>query len=148
FGHLHESEIEALSLEMAKLEQVAPDTVEAVFEEASEGLLAAEYIAQGGVEFAREVLEQALGEQRAQAIIERLSAIIEARPFEFLRRVPPEQIEAMLAGESSQTVALLIANMPTALGAELLARLPAETQAEVAIKVADMNETSPDVLAD
>ncbi len=54
----------------------------------------------------------------------------------------------MLAGESSQTVALLIANMPTALGAELLARLPAETQAEVAIKVADMNETSPDVLAD
>ncbi len=76
FGHLHESEIEALSLEMAKLEQVAPDTVEAVFEEASEGLLAAEYIAQGGVEFAREVLEQALGEQRAQAIIERLSAII------------------------------------------------------------------------
>ena len=118
FGHLRESEIEQLSLEMAQMENLQSDEVRTVFEEASDNLLAAEYIAQGGVDFAREVLENAVGQERAQEIIGRLSAIIEVRPFEFLRRTPPEQIQAFLAGESPQTLALVLANMHTSLGAQ------------------------------
>jgi flagellar motor switch protein FliG len=148
FKHLRESEIEHLSLEMSKMESVQPDAVDAVFTEASEHMIAAEYIAQGGLDFAREVLENSVGEERAKEIIGRLSAIIEVRPFEFLRRTPPEQIQAFLAGESTQTLALVLANMHTNIGAQVLAQLPAETQAEVAMKIAEMSETNPDVIKD
>jgi flagellar motor switch protein FliG len=148
FRHLREGEIEQLSLEMSKMESVKPDTVEAVYGEASDQLMAAEYIAQGGLDFAREVLEGSVGEDRARDIIGRLSAIIELRPFEFLRRTPPEQIQAFLAGESTQTLALVLANMSTAIGAQVLAQLPPEQQAEVAVKIAEMSETSPDVIKD
>lgn len=148
FKHLRETEIEQLSLEMSKMDSVKPDTVEAVYDEASEHLVAAEYIAQGGLDFAREVLENSVGEDRAKDIIGRLSAIIEVRPFEFLRRTPPEQIQAFLAGESTQTLALVLANMSTTIGAQVLAQLPAETQAEVAMRIAGMSETNPDVIKD
>src|ERR671936_2856324 len=148
FKHLRESEIEQLSLEMSQMESVQSEVVDAVYGEASEELMAAEYIAQGGIDFAREVLEGSVGEERANDIIGRLSAIIEVRPFEFLRRTPPEQIQAFLAGESTQTLALVLANMSTAIGAQVLAQLPAETQAEVAMKIAEMSETSPDVIKD
>jgi len=124
FKHLREGEIEQLSLEMSQMESVQPETVDAVYSEASEHLAAAEYIAQGGLDFAREVLENSVGQERAQDIIGRLSAIIEVRPFEFLRRTPPEQIQAFLAGESTQTLALVLANMHTTIGAQVLAHLP------------------------
>ncbi len=148
FKHLREAEIEQLSLEMAQMEHVPSDTVEAVYSEASAQLMAAEYLAQGGVDYAREVLEGAVGEDRANEIIGRLSAIIEVRPFEFMRRTPPEQIQAFLAGESTQTLALVLANMHTSLGAQVLAQLPAHVQAEVAMQIANMTETSPDVIKD
>lgn len=148
FKHLRESEIEQLSLEMSQLERVKPEAVEAVYSEASEQMLAADYIAQGGIEFAREVLENSVGEERARDIIGRLAAIIEVRPFEFLRRTPPEQIHAFLAGESTQTLALVLANLHTSIGAQVLAQLPPETQAEVAMKIAGMSETNPEVIKD
>jgi flagellar motor switch protein FliG len=148
FRHLRDSEIEQLSLEMSQMESVQPDTIEAVYQEASEHMMAAEYIAQGGLDYAKEVLEGAIGEERAKDIIGRLAAIIEVRPFEFLRRTPPEQIQAFLASESTQTLALVVANMHTSLGAQVLAQLPPETQAEVAMKIANMTETSPDVIKD
>jgi flagellar motor switch protein FliG len=148
FKHLRETEIEQLSLEMSKMESVPVDAVDAVYGEASDNMMAAEYIAQGGLDFAREVLEGSVGEERAKDIIGRLSAIIEVRPFEFLRRTPPDQIQAFLTGESTQTLALVLANMSTAIGAQVLAQLPAETQAEVAVKIAEMSDTSPDVIKD
>jgi flagellar motor switch protein FliG len=148
FRHLREAEIEQLSLEMSKMDSVPVEAVDAVYGEASDNLMAAEYIAQGGLDFAREVLEGSVGEERAKDIIGRLSAIIEVRPFEFLRRTPPEQIQAFLTGESTQTLALVLANMSTSIGAQVLAHLPPETQAEVAIKIAEMSETSPDVIKD
>jgi flagellar motor switch protein FliG len=130
------------------MEHLQHDEVEGVITEASEQLLAAEYIAQGGVDYAREVLETAVGPDRAQEIIGRLSAIIEVRPFEFMRRTPPEQIQAFLAGESPHTLALVIANMHTSLGAQVLAQLPPNVQAEVAMRIATMTDTSPDVIKD
>src|SRR5437763_1564614 len=96
FKHLRESEIEQLSLEMSQMDSVKPEAVDAVYTEASEELMAAEYIAQGGLDFAREVLEGSVGEDRAKDIIGRLSAIIEVRPFEFLRRTPAEEIRMLL----------------------------------------------------
>jgi flagellar motor switch protein FliG len=148
FRHLKDEEIEALSLEMAKTRQVPMDTSEAVWTELVETVMAEAYVAEGGVEYARAVLERSLGSDRASELIGRLSATIERRPFEFLRRSSPEQIFAFLRNEAPQTIALVIANLHTALAAEVLSQLPAEQQAEVALRVGTMTEISPDVTRD
>jgi flagellar motor switch protein FliG len=146
FKHLREDEIEELSLEMAKLREVSAETVDAVFEEVAENAAAYSYFTEGGVAYARDVLERSLGNDRAQEIIGRLSAVIEMRPFEFLRRTPPEQIHAFLRNEAPQTMALVIANLHTTLAAQVLSLLDESEQAEVALRIARMSETSPDVI--
>jgi flagellar motor switch protein FliG len=145
FKHLKDEEIETLSLEMAKTRQIPQDTSEEVWGELVETVMAEAYVAEGGVDYAREVLERSVGPERASELIGRLSATIERRPFEFLRRSSPEQIYAFLRNEAPQTIAVVIANLHTALAAEVLAQLPAEQQAEVALRVGTMSEISPDV---
>src|SRR5579871_410628 len=84
FKHLHYDEIESLSLEMAKMQHVEPATTTKILEELAATVSAYDSIAAGGVEYAREVLEKAIGTERAAEIIGRLSSVIEMRPFEFL----------------------------------------------------------------
>lgn len=146
FKHLKDEEIEALSLDMAKLQQVSSDASEEVLSEVVETCLAEAYLAEGGVEFAREVLERSIGPERARDIIMRLSAQIERRPFEFLRRIPPEQIHAFIRNEAPQTIALVVANLHTDLAAQVLALLEPDEQADVALRVGIMKETSPEVI--
>jgi len=146
FRYLREEEIESLSLEMAKLQHVEPATSEEVMQEFAATIQAYDSFVSGGVEYAREVLEKALGPQRAAEIISRLSSVIEKRPFEFLRRTPPEQIVTFIRNESPAVTALVIANLHTHLAAQVLAQLPEAEQAEIAMRIARMGETSPDVV--
>jgi len=146
FGHLKEEEIEALSLDMAKLNRVPADVSQEVIGELVDTCLASRYMAEGGVDYARDVLERSLGPERARLIVGRLSAAIERRPFEFLRRTPPEQIHAFLRNEAPQTIALVIANLTTDLAAQVLAQLEPEDQAQVAMRIGTMRETSPEVI--
>ncbi len=148
FKHLKDEEIEQLSLQMAKTRQIPQDLSEAVWTELVETVMAEAYVAEGGVEYAREVLERSVGAERASELIGRLSATIERRPFEFLRRSSPEQIFAFLRNEAPQTVALVIANLHTKLAADVLAQLPSEQQADVALRVGTMGEVMPDVTRD
>ncbi|HVY97623.1 MAG TPA: flagellar motor switch protein FliG [Solirubrobacterales bacterium] len=146
FSHLSEAEIEELSLEMAKTGEIPREQIEAVLEEVAENSLAFTSIAEGGVAYAREVLERALGSERAAEITGRLSAVIEMRPFEFLHRTPPEQIHAFLRNEAPQTKALIISSLHTTLAAEVLALLEEAEQADVSLRIARMSETSPAVI--
>jgi flagellar motor switch protein FliG len=148
FQHLREEEIERLSLEMAQLDSVPPQATESIYNEVLETARTLGFYSEGGVDFAREVLEASVGEERAAEIIGRLAAIIEMRPFEFLRRTPPDQIATFLQTESPQTIALVIANLHTTLAAQVLSQLPPEQQAHTAVRIATMNETSPEVIKD
>jgi flagellar motor switch protein FliG len=147
FKYLGESEVEALSLEIAKAAKVPTEVCRDVIDEAVESVLAEDYLAEGGVDYARSVLMRSLGGDRADEIIGRLAATIERRPFEFLRRTPPEQIAVFLRNESPQTVALVISNLHTHLAAQVLSMLDAEEQAAVAMRIAMMAETRPEVVA-
>src|SRR3954447_13113641 len=144
--HLSATEAEALSLEIAKSPKVPSEVCAAVIDEAVESVLAEQYMAEGGVDFARSILERSLGTEKAAEIVGRLAATIERRPFEFLRRTPPEQIHVFLRSESPQTIALVIANLHTTLAAQVLAMLDPEDQAEVARRIAIMSETRPEVV--
>ena len=145
--HLRDEEIESLSLEMAKLNPVGEETTDSVFNELASATLQ-EGLGEvaGGIDFARDVLERALGSDRAEELVGRLSTVIEMRPFEFLRRTPPEQIVAFLRSESPQTMALVTANLHTTLAAQVLSRLPESVQPEIALRIARMGETSPRVI--
>ncbi|HEY2718816.1 MAG TPA: flagellar motor switch protein FliG [Solirubrobacteraceae bacterium] len=145
--HLREEEIEGLSLEMAQMGSIEEGVTEAILEElalaaGSDGL--GDVV--GGIEFARDVLERALGSERAEELLGKLSTVIEVRPFEFLRRTSPEQIVAFLATESPQAIALVLANLQTGLAAQVLARLPEPTRPDIALRIARMGETSPPVI--
>src|SRR5215217_7009822 len=147
FKYLGDTEVEALSLELAKAQKVPTETCRDVITEAVESVLAEDYLAEGGVDFARSVLMRSLGEDRADEIIGRLAATIERRPFEFLRRTPAEQIVVFLRNESPQTVALVVSNLHTTLAAQVLSDIDAEIQADVALRIAMMAETRPEVVA-
>jgi flagellar motor switch protein FliG len=145
---LSEREIEALSAEMASLWRVKAETADAVVQELAERFDSQNEFAMGGPEFAREVLEHLLGATRAEEILGQITAQAELRPFDFLRRTPPEQIATFLADESPQTIALVVASLHTTLGAKVLACLPAESQANVAMRIAMMEDTNPGVVED
>src|SRR5918999_4170092 len=147
FRHLGDGEVEALSLEIAKSRKVPTNLSREVIGEAVDTVLAEDYISEGGVDYARSILERSLGATRAEELIGRLAATIERRPFEFLRRTPPEQIHVFLRNESPQTIALVVANLHTALAAQVLSLLSPEEQADVAMRVAQMGETRPEVVS-
>ncbi len=98
------------------------------------------------MDFAREVIERALGPERAAELLGRLSSGAEAHPFEFLRRIPPERIASLLRSESPQTIALVLASLPATLAAGVLSRLPERQQPDVALRIARMGETSSRVI--
>jgi flagellar motor switch protein FliG len=145
FSHLGEGEIESLSLEMTQVGFIDPGESDTVLREVAETAMVAQWAGTGGFEYAREVLEKAVGEERSSEIMRRLSAVIEKRPFDFLRRSTPDQISSFLANEAPQTVALVIANLDPALGAEVIRALEPARQADVAMRIATMGDISPDV---
>ena len=147
FKHLSNEMIEQLTVEMAKTSSVEPEVAESVLDEFIETAAARGYIAEGGLRYAREVLERAVGSQRAGEILNRLSAVIEVSPFDYLRTTPPDQLAAFLRNEHPQTIALVVAQLPTtALAAKVMEMFTPEVQADVAVRIAMMGQTSPDVV--
>ena len=146
--HLSDREVETLSFEMSALERVRPDQAEAVFGELAERVIASEAMRSGGIDYAREVLEHLLGPDRAREVLAIVTEVEDGKPFDFVRRTPPEQIAAFLTDESPQTIALVIANLSPGIGAKVLGQLPPEMQPDVALRIALMGETSPAVVRD
>lgn len=143
---LSEDEIEAVSSEMATLQRVDPTTEDEVLKELVATVTAYDSVRRGGTEYAGAVLEQAVGPDRAAAIMGRITAVVEERPFDFLSQVAPERVVAMLGGESAQTVALVVAYLHPTLGGPVLSQLPDDVQAEAALRIAQMRTVSPDVV--
>jgi flagellar motor switch protein FliG len=143
---LRESEVEEVLNEIARLKGVPDETVDAVFEEFATLANARRYYAQGGMDFAREVLEATLGSDRAKELLERMRASLVEMPFEFLRRADARQVLSFLQDEHPQTVALVVAHMRADQAAIVISGMPDELQADVAHRVAVMETTSPDVV--
>lgn len=146
FKHLKEDEIEQLTLEIANTRSVSPEVKEQVMAEFYEVCLAQQYIAEGGIGYAKELLDKALGEDKAQDVIGRLTASLQVRPFEFVRKTDASQLLNFIQDEHPQTIALILAYLPSSQSAAVISSLPAEKQADVAKRIAMMDRTSPDVI--
>ena len=146
FKHLKEDEIEQLTLEIANTGSISPQLKEEVLKEFYEVCLAQQYIAEGGIAYAKELLEKALGEEKAKDVIGKLTASLQVRPFEFIRKTDPSQLLNFIQDEHPQTIALILSYLPSGQSAQVMSALPPEKQADVAKRVATMDRTSPDVI--
>jgi flagellar motor switch protein FliG len=146
FKYQREDEIETLTFEIARLETIEPEQKDAVLVEFQELMMANEFISTGGIDFARELLEKALGSQKAIDIINRLTSSLQVRPFDFIRRTDPAHLLNFIQQEHPQTIALILAYLEPNKASIILQNLPHEVQADVARRIATMDRTSPEVL--
>ena len=146
FKHLKEDEIEQLTLEIANTGSVSPQLKEEVLSEFYEVCLAQQYIAEGGISYAKELLEKALGEDKAKDVISKLTASLQVRPFEFIRKTDPAQLLNFIQDEHPQTIALILSYLPASQASQVVSALPPEKQADVAKRIATMDRTSPDII--
>lgn len=147
FKHLSEEEIEQLTLEIANVRKVDSHQKEEILDEFNEMCLAQDFISQGGITYAKDILEKALGQQKALGIINRLTATLQVRPFDFARKADPNQILNFIQNEHSQTIALVLSYLEPDQASQILSELPQDKQAEVARRIALMDSTSPEVIS-
>ena len=144
--HFGDEEIERISMEIASIDHVPAEVRDAVLEEFASIATAQKYVSQGGVDYARKILEEAVGNQRAVEIITRLSTNLQTRPFALLRRMDSEQLLNFLQDEHPQTIALILSYLAPEQGADVIRKFQAELQTEVARRLALMDRTSPGII--
>ena len=146
FKHLKEAEIESLTLEIANTQTVLPEIRDAVIEEFYQICLAQQYITEGGIAYAKNILEKALGENKAFEVLSKLTVSLQVRPFDFIRKTDASQIINFLQNEHPQTIALILSYLRPKQAADVIGALVPDKQAEVARRIALMEGTSPEVI--
>ena len=146
FRHLKEEEIEELTLEIANTRSITTQMKEAVIEEFYQVCLAQQYIAEGGIGYAKELLEKALGTEKAMNVIGKLTASLQVKPFEFVRKTDASQLLNFIQDEHPQTIALILSYLSPMQSSLIISALPPERQADVAKRIALMDRTSPDII--
>lgn len=147
YKHLTDEEIEKLSLEISSVKKVESDLKEDILEQFHQIALAQDYISQGGVGYAKTVLEKAFGSQEANNIINRLTSSLQVKPFDFARKAEPQQVLNFIQNEHPQTIALVLSYLDPEQSGQILSALPQEMQAEVAMRIATMDSTAPDIIS-
>ena len=146
FKHLKEEEIEELTLEIANTRSITPQIKEEVINEFYQVCLAQQYIAEGGISYAKELLEKSFGEDRAKDVIGKLTASLQVKPFEFIRKTDASQLLNFIQDEHPQTIALILSYLSPAQAALIISSLHPDRQADVAKRIAVMDRTSPEVI--
>ncbi|MCK6206198.1 MULTISPECIES: flagellar motor switch protein FliG [Bacillaceae] len=146
YKHLSEEEVEKLTLEISGVRTVESQSKESILEEFHNIALAQDYISQGGIGYAKTVLEKALGQEQASLIINRLTSSLQVRPFDFARKADPAQILNFIQNEHPQTISLILSYLDSAQAGQILSELPQEMQADIARRIAVMDSTSPEII--
>ncbi|MDH8676634.1 flagellar motor switch protein FliG [Fusibacter bizertensis] len=146
FSHMHDDEIEELTLEIANVNRITPEERESVLEEFYQVCLAQEFISEGGINYAKEVLEKAMGSQKALEIINKLTSSLQVKPFDFVKKTDANQLLNFIQNEHPQTLALILSYLNPNQSAQVLSALPQEKQADVAQRIATMGSTSPEII--
>lgn len=144
FKQLSEEEIEQLTLEIANVRRVDTATQQEIINEFHEAYIAQNYIMEGGIDYARDILNQAIGQQRAYELIGKLTSSLQVRPFDFARKLDATQLLNMIQNEQPQTIALVLSYLDARQAGSVLSALPQEIQSDVLAKIARMGKTSPE----
>jgi flagellar motor switch protein FliG len=147
-SQLRKEEVEALTMEIARLDDVTKEEQDGAIEEFYNQGVARVHIERGGMDYAHDLLEQSLGKDKASAILDNVKQSLSSVPFGFLHKAGPENLLTFVVEEHPQTIALILSHLPSALAAQVLSGLPSTKQLEVVRRVATMEQTSPEVIRD
>jgi flagellar motor switch protein FliG len=146
-GNLSTDEIERLSMEIARIEEeIAPDVRDAVVREFYQTHMASKYLEQGGIEYARQLLEKSLSPEEAAKILAQLENTIQQAPFHFLKQADSEHLLMYIQDEHPQTISLIMAHLSPKQAAEILGGLTPKKQLEVVKRIARMEQTTPEAI--
>lgn len=146
FKQLTEAEIDQLTMEISNVRKLKSSQTEEVINEFYEMIIGQDFMNEGGLDYAKDILEKALGKDKALETIARLSNKLQVKPFNFARKADPNQILNILQHEHPQTIALVLSYLEDKQASQILSQLPPEKQAEVARRIALMESTSPEVI--
>ena len=144
FKQLRDDEIEQITLDITNVRRVDDETKDRVFDEFYEQCLAQNYISEGGIDYARDLLERALGSEKAMALLGRLTSSLQVRPFDFARRSDPNHLLNFVQNEHPQIIALVLSYLEPPMAADILSKLELDKQTEVVARIATMDRTSPE----
>jgi flagellar motor switch protein FliG len=147
-GQMRADLVEQVTMEIARLKDVTKEEQEAVVKEFYDLVSARSHIERGGMDFATELLKESLGAERASQILENVKQSMSAVPFGFLQKVGADNLLTFIVEEHPQTIALVMSHLPAHVSAEVLAGLPINKQTEVVRRIANMEQTSPEVIHD
>jgi flagellar motor switch protein FliG len=147
-GQMRTDLVEQVTLEIAKLKDVTKEEQETVVKEFYDLVSARSHIERGGMDFASELLRQSVGADRANQILESVKHSMSAVPFGFLQKIGADNLLTFIVEEHPQTIALVMSHLPAQVSAEVLAGLPINKQSEVIRRIANMEQTSPEVVQD
>ena len=146
YKQLNENDIEKLTIEVARLGHITPEQMEEVLDEFYKTCLTQKVVTDGGMEYARAVLEKACGESTAQTLLERLAKSLKTRPFEFIRKSNVRNLISFLQHERPQTIALILSYADPDQASMVISELPKEKQIKVVESIARMESASPDAI--
>ena len=144
YKHLTDDEISDMTLSITTTRRVDAELREQIITEFYEMCLTQKFITEGGIDYAREILEQAIGPERAAEMIRKLSSSLQVRPFDFIRRVDSNQILNVIHNEHPQIIALVLSYIEPKQSAQIIASLPSERQTEIISRISKMGSTSPE----
>jgi len=145
---MKEDDMERITIEIANLRDVPPDIEEKVVNECHEIFMARQYISQGGVDFAQQILEKAVGTIKAKEILHRLESSLKSHGFSLLKDIDSKQLTSFIQNEHPQTISLILTQLSSQQAASVLAELSPELQAEVSLRVATMEKIAPEILGE
>ncbi len=145
---LSEEEVQAISREVARISAVPPDVAEVVLEEFQQMMTAREIVLRGGLEEARRLLVTAFGPEAAERILHHLSRTLrmDTEDFTALQKADPQQLAKFIMGEHPQTIALIVSQLSSTQAASLLMSLPSELRSEVTLRMASLDQISPEII--
>lgn len=147
-SQMPKDQVERVTMEIARLEDVTKDEQEGVLEEFTRLANSRVQIERGGLEFANDLLEQSLGKDSAGAILETVRQSMNSVPFGFLQKAGADNLLTFIVEEHPQTIALILSHLPAGMAAEVLSGLPSNKQLDVVTRIANMEQTSPEVIQD
>lgn len=146
YSHLTEEEIEEMTLEIANVKKVDPELKEEILDEFYEMCIAQDYISEGGINYAKELLEKSLGKEKAYEVINKLTASLQVKPFDFAKKADSAQLANFIQNEHPQTIALILSYLDYEKSGQILSSLTQEKQIEVARRIATMDRTYPEII--
>ena len=145
---LPEDDVQLIMREIARMKKITPESAEGVLEEFFHMTTARKYVVSGGIDYARSVLINAFGPEAARKLLDRLMKAMgtDMSSFDALQKADPQQLAKFLHSEHPQTIALVLAHLNSSQAAALLASLPAPQRADLALRVANLDQISPEVI--